>query len=110
MSVTYRIQNANVEPACYMSRTVLRNGLVFALCFYGVLGVIAGLIWGSDRRKAGRVRLSVLPRRPQRRVFWVLANRGSGYRYRNRAGMEYNGHLCGGDRVNGAVGRNAPAL
>ena len=38
---------ANVaQSACYMRPVVFRNGLIFGLCFYGVLGLIAALIWG----------------------------------------------------------------
>jgi hypothetical protein len=39
-------QKADPERACYISPGTRRNWLIFALCFYGVLGVIAGLIWG----------------------------------------------------------------
>ena len=37
---------ANLGPATHMRPIVLRNGLIFSLCFYGVLEVIASLIWG----------------------------------------------------------------
>lgn len=34
------------ERATRMSGRVYRNGLIFALCCYGLLALIAGLIWG----------------------------------------------------------------
>jgi L-rhamnose mutarotase len=39
-------RKAHPEIACHVSRATIRNWMIFALCFYGVLGVIAGLIWG----------------------------------------------------------------
>jgi len=46
MNAISQAKTANLQPATHMKFATIRNGLIFALCFYGALGVIVGLIWG----------------------------------------------------------------
>ena len=46
MDVSEQAPIVPLERATHMNPIALRNGLISALCFYGVLGWITDLIWG----------------------------------------------------------------